>query len=198
MFFQRAGDPGVLATARTLFPSAGPPVLPALGNLHLLPYGVQEGEAVMQTAAGLIPPLLVLIALMPMSLPAFKLGKPAKMSAEEQSRSAAYAEALQIVQATPGLIYTDDMSLLMRTGKELPAEPSIVTNLSLMGRWDETPLLKMILEHKFSLILLTLTPPLGSTWNDDRQTPKVREAILAAYGAGERIAEFTVFRPKPR
>ena len=49
---QRAGDPGVLATARTLFPSEGPPVLPALGNLHLLPYGVQEGAAVMQTAAG--------------------------------------------------------------------------------------------------------------------------------------------------
>jgi hypothetical protein len=49
---QRAGDPGVLATARTLFPSAGPEVLPALGNLHLLPYGVQEGQAFMQTAAG--------------------------------------------------------------------------------------------------------------------------------------------------
>jgi phosphodiesterase/alkaline phosphatase D-like protein len=49
---QRAGDPGVLATARTLFPSAGPAVLPALGNLHLLPYGVQEGEAFMNSAVG--------------------------------------------------------------------------------------------------------------------------------------------------
>src|SRR5919198_1633977 len=49
---QRRGDPGVLATARTLFPSQGPAVLPALGNLHLLPYGVQEGQAFMQTAVG--------------------------------------------------------------------------------------------------------------------------------------------------
>src|SRR4051794_24910155 len=48
---QRAGDPGVLATARTLFPSSGGAV-PALGNLHLLPYGVQEGEAFMQTEVG--------------------------------------------------------------------------------------------------------------------------------------------------
>src|SRR4051794_30570568 len=47
-----SGDPGVLATARTLYPSEGPPVLPALGNLHLLPYGVQEGEAVIDTAVG--------------------------------------------------------------------------------------------------------------------------------------------------
>ena len=49
---QRAGDPGVLATARTLFPSAGPAVLPALGNLHLLPWGVQEGQAFMASPAG--------------------------------------------------------------------------------------------------------------------------------------------------
>ena len=49
---QRAGDPGVLATARTLWPSEGPAPLPALGNLHLLPYGVQEGQAFMETAVG--------------------------------------------------------------------------------------------------------------------------------------------------
>jgi hypothetical protein len=49
---RRPGDAGVLATSRTLFPSSGPPALPALGNLHLLPYGVQEGQAFLQTPAG--------------------------------------------------------------------------------------------------------------------------------------------------
>ena len=49
---QRRGDPGVLATAKTLFPSDPNPVLPALGNLHLLPWSVQEGQAVMNTAVG--------------------------------------------------------------------------------------------------------------------------------------------------
>ena len=49
---QGAGDPGVLATARTLFPSEGSGPVPALGNLHLLPYGVQEGQAVLDTAVG--------------------------------------------------------------------------------------------------------------------------------------------------
>jgi hypothetical protein len=48
----RAGDPGVLATARTLYPSQGPAALPALGNIHLLPYGVQEGEQFNQSPAG--------------------------------------------------------------------------------------------------------------------------------------------------
>lgn len=49
---QGPGDPGVLASARTLFPSDGPPILPALGNLHLLPYGVQEGQAVINSPLG--------------------------------------------------------------------------------------------------------------------------------------------------
>jgi hypothetical protein len=49
---QGAGDPGVLGTARTLFPSKGIPGLPALGNLHLLPYGIQEGEAFIGSPLG--------------------------------------------------------------------------------------------------------------------------------------------------
>ena len=49
---QRAGDAGVLATARTLFPSEGPAPVPSLGNIHLLPYGVQEGEAFIESPAG--------------------------------------------------------------------------------------------------------------------------------------------------
>lgn len=49
---QAAGDAGVLGTAETLFPSDRNPVLPALGNLHLLPWSVQEGQAVMKTVVG--------------------------------------------------------------------------------------------------------------------------------------------------
>jgi hypothetical protein len=49
---QRRGDAGVLGQARTLFPSKGPPVLPALGNLHLLPYGVKQGQWFIGTPEG--------------------------------------------------------------------------------------------------------------------------------------------------
>ena len=49
---QEPGEAGVLATADTLFPSDSNPVLPALGNLHLLPWAVQEGQAFMNTPPG--------------------------------------------------------------------------------------------------------------------------------------------------
>jgi hypothetical protein len=49
---QRAGDPGVLATAQTLIPSEGPPGLGALGNFRLLTYGVQEGQVIIEGPVG--------------------------------------------------------------------------------------------------------------------------------------------------
>jgi hypothetical protein len=49
---QQAGDAGVLGQAQTLFPSAGPAVLPGLGNAHLLPYGVQQGQAFIGSPLG--------------------------------------------------------------------------------------------------------------------------------------------------
>jgi len=49
---QGPGDAGVLATSETLFPSDRNPILPALGNLHLLPWSTQEGQAVMSTELG--------------------------------------------------------------------------------------------------------------------------------------------------
>jgi len=48
---QRAGDAGVLTQSDTLLPDSNP-VLPSLGNLHLLPYSVQQGQAVIATPAG--------------------------------------------------------------------------------------------------------------------------------------------------
>lgn len=49
---QRAGDAGVLGQARTLFLSKGPPVYPGLGNMHLLPYGVKQGQWFIGTPLG--------------------------------------------------------------------------------------------------------------------------------------------------
>lgn len=49
---QRAGDGGVVGQARTLFLSKGPPVLPGLGNMHLLPYGVKQGQWFIGTPVG--------------------------------------------------------------------------------------------------------------------------------------------------
>lgn len=49
---QRAGDAGVVGQARTLFLSKGPAVFPGLGNMHLLPYGVKQGQWFIGTPPG--------------------------------------------------------------------------------------------------------------------------------------------------
>lgn len=50
---QRPGDAGVLTQSDTLLPDTNV-LLPALGNVHLLPYTVQEGQAFFDSPAGQI------------------------------------------------------------------------------------------------------------------------------------------------
>ena len=110
--------------------------------------------------------------------------------AADRSREALYQRALQLVRQSPGLVYAEDVSLLMAAGKEVPAEAFTATVLVREGRWDETPLVTMIRERKFDAIVLA---NLGA---EERFTPGVRAAILEAYAPGELVGpEYTFYRP---
>jgi hypothetical protein len=101
-----------------------------------------------------------------------------------------YVRAVQLVRESPGLVYSEDMSLLMRAGKELPAEPSIITNLATLGIWDQGPFLKMIQEQKFSGVVV------DTLENKFNFTPRVRESILQAYDRAETLGRYTFYRPR--
>jgi hypothetical protein len=131
---QAAGDPGVLATARTLYPSAGPPVLPALGNLHLLPYGVQEGEAVMNTPLG----QAVLDAIRERSTVAFHQIEIASSARPRPTRAS-------IVAATSGAPTAGGARLHVAT--DVPARLAI--ELSKTPGFDRARLVKRVLTGAF-------------------------------------------------
>jgi hypothetical protein len=110
--------------------------------------------------------------------------------ARDRGAVEAYARALQVVRDTPGRVYSEDMTLLMNAGKEVPAEPAIITSLSLAGQWDETPFVNMILNRKFDAIVVTnLDLP-------ERYTPRVRSAIERAYEPAAAIGSYTFHRPR--
>ena len=118
-------------------------------------------------------------------------GSPAHRLADQRHR-AAYAEALRLVKSTPGLVYSEDLRLLMDAGKEMPAEPAIVTTLARAGRWDETPFRRMFLERKFGLVVVY-----EDLSNPDRFTAGVRQAIEENYQPTRISDDFTVYRPRP-
>jgi hypothetical protein len=109
----------------------------------------------------------------------------------DRNGEAVYARALQLVRESPGLVYAEDVSLLMAAGKEVPAEAGSVTNLALAGRWDETPFVDMIRQRKFDAIVVA---NLGA---EERFTPRVRAAILEAYSPRDFVSpQYTFYRPR--
>jgi len=111
--------------------------------------------------------------------------------AVRRSEEATYVHVLQAVRNTPGLVYAEDVSLLMAANREVAAEAFPVTVLALDGTWDETPFVEMIRQHRFAALVL------GNLYAPDRFTPRVRAAILDAYAPHEIIgSHYTFYRPR--
>ncbi len=74
-------------------------------------------------------------------------------------------------------VASENMVLLMQSGKGVVYEPAIVTELAHVGRWDEAPLVAMIRNHGFAFMLTVE----GGAEATNRRTEAVNAAMQAAY-----------------
>ena len=106
------------------------------------------------------------------------------------TRADAYASLLEAVRQEPGVVYAEDISLLMRAGKEPPAESAIITALARVGAWDERPFVERLEERRFgTLVLEDLSKP-------NFYTPAVAAAVRRSYEPLTTTSLGTVYRPK--
>jgi hypothetical protein len=91
-------------------------------------------------------------------------------------------------------VISDDMVLLIRSGREVLWEPAIFAELASTGDWDERPFVDRIRNGEFAFFV---------TWGrrghqrfDERYNPAVADAIDAAYPVKQRIAGLTVHKPR--
>ena len=105
--------------------------------------------------------------------------------ADLQQRYAREAALVQRIAAAQKPVASDDISLLLRAGKGMLFEPAIVTELALLGKWDETPLVKMIRSHGFAFMVTGDDFKGGGFF---RRTPGVDAAMRQAYPLTEQIA----------
>lgn len=87
------------------------------------------------------------------------------------------AALVERIRAADKPVASENMTLLMRAGKPVVFEASIVTELAMVGRWDEAPLVRLIRDKGFAFMLVTKAPPGGT----DRRSPAVDAAIRDAY-----------------
>jgi hypothetical protein len=83
------------------------------------------------------------------------------------------------------------MVILMQAGKEVPAEPAIITALAADGKWDETGFVTRIRNGEFSAVVIR-----HSMDNRDRFSGAIAEAVEERYYRIDNFAPFKVYLPK--
>jgi len=91
-------------------------------------------------------------------------------------------------------VISDDMVLLLRSGRDVLWEPAIFAELASTGDWDERPFVKRIRNGEFAFFI---------TWGqrghhrfDERYNPAVAEALDGEYPVKEKLAGLTIHRPR--
>jgi len=95
------------------------------------------------------------------------------------------------VSTISGPIYGENMVVLVNAGKEIAAEPAIITSLAKNGMWDQTDFVQSIRNHRFSAIQVGT-----SLDNRERFTQEVAAAIRAEYPETVQVAQSTIYLPR--
>lgn len=100
-------------------------------------------------------------------------------------------ELVEFVRTLPGPVYSEDMTILMRAGKGISAEPAIITCLAKLGKWDETPFVRRIEEGQFQAIIIYTTLD-----NRERFTEAVERAIEQRYILSKEQGLYSIYLPR--
>ncbi len=92
-------------------------------------------------------------------------------------------------------VFSDDMTLLMEAGREVPWEPSIISELSAKGLFDERKVVALINSRAFAFMVIWGRP--GDPWYDARYSPAVSAAIQRNYPIAQALADEHLYRPAP-
>ena len=111
-----------------------------------------------------------------------------------------YARALahlsKVIAAADKPVISDDMVLLIRSGKDVLWEPAIFAELASTGRWDERPFVRRIRKGEFAFFV-TLGDE-GQYSFGQRYNPALAQAMDAAYPETEDMAALKIRRPRKR
>ena len=94
----------------------------------------------------------------------------------------------------PGPVYSEDLTLLVRAGKQVPWQSFTVAELTVMGTFDETEVVARFRDHYFDRVIIYSRP---SYIYDLRHSPAVRRAIEECYASESTIGEYEVLHPRP-
>lgn len=100
-------------------------------------------------------------------------------------------EVVNFIKQLPRDVYSEDMIILMLAGKEVPAEPAIISALAADGKWNESGFVTRIKNGEFSAIVIRWTLA-----NPGRFSDAVVKAVEERYYLIDDFYPFKVYLPK--
>jgi hypothetical protein len=100
-------------------------------------------------------------------------------------------DVVNFIKDLPGDVYSEDMTILMRAGKEVPAEPAIISALAEDGKWDESGFVERIRNGEFSAVVVR-----WSLSNRHRFREPIAKAVEERYYLNSDFYPFKVYLPK--
>jgi hypothetical protein len=101
------------------------------------------------------------------------------------------SDVVNFLKSMPDPVYSEDMVVLMHAGREIPAEPAIITALADDGKWDESGFVARIRNGEFHAIVVR-----WSLTNRGRFTKAVADAVEERYYLINDLEPFKVYLPK--
>lgn len=100
-------------------------------------------------------------------------------------------EVVEFIRNLPGPVYSEDMVILMQAGKEIPAEPAIISALAENGKWDESEFVGRIKRGEFSAVVIR-----WSLTNPQRFREPIASAVEERYYVNNDFYPFKVYLPR--
>lgn len=98
---------------------------------------------------------------------------------------------VSFLKSLPDPVYSEDMVILMHAGREIPAEPAIITALAADGKWDESGFVARIRNGEFRAIVIR-----WSLTNRQRFSEAIAQAVEERYYLTNGFEPFKVYLPR--
>lgn len=137
-----------------------------------------------------LSPVLVLLALVALPLQLVFLPVYLADAQAIAQKSAARARIVERIASSARPVIADDMTLLIRAGRNVEWESAITAELGQLGKYDQRAFARLVRAHCFGLFVIE-----GKTDRTPflvRYNPPVAQAILSAYPREEKINEFSL------
>ncbi len=160
-----------------------------IGVLVAAPHARRFVPPHLRAACALLIPACLLLQLWPLPGALAQLRRD-QFSAEHAGASAAL---LARARGLHGPILSDDMVMLLQSGREVPLDQCVLLELSQVGVWHEN-LLVDLLAHRFFAAVVTAYGPGDPTFNG-RYLPATQAAMLRSYPRVEVFGDYRLRLP---